>query len=97
MNALMLRPDAQSLFRRTVRDGESVRTLVFERGVPVVLGDADFAGVRADVGKALVLAVIENGVVQAKPDWKRTGDEVELMKLEAEEAGKPAKRKKKDA
>jgi hypothetical protein len=98
MQVLLLRPDAPNTFRRSARDatGAVLRTLVFERAKPVVCDAADFGVVRPDLGKAVVFAALdEQGKPTGKADWKRTADEVELMKLEAEEAaGKATKRKR---
>ncbi len=69
MQALLLRPEWPTSFRRAVRDKEGavMRTILFERGKPLILNAEDYAIVEADIGKAIVPAATdEKGQPTAK-------------------------------
>lgn len=69
MALVMLARGGNGTFRRSVRDddGKVTRTLTFEPGVPQELSGADLKAVQDDIGKALVLAELdEKGRPRAK-------------------------------
>lgn len=65
---VMLRQSAAGAFRRSVRQrrtkspgdqGEIIKTLIFEPGMPVTLNEKEFAAVADDLGHALVEVEME--------------------------------------
>jgi len=97
MQALLLRPGATAPFRRCVRDADKnvIRTLVFEPGKPVILGDADYAAVAADVGKALVIPQMKDGkpTTKAARQQESAGEPVEAGEPKGEPRGGARRRR----